>query len=77
MLLDGSTKRTNDSTVHSLGSGPSSVVLNPFPDANGNPTFSADGFYHPEDEAFLPWFMRTSPNTVSELTQHTSANVGV
>ena len=49
---------------------------NPFPDANGNPTFSADGFYHPEDEAYLPWFMRTSPNTVSEPTQHTSANVG-
>jgi hypothetical protein len=30
---------------------------------------SADGFYHPEDEAFLPWFMRTSPNNVSELNQ--------
>jgi hypothetical protein len=30
---------------------------------------SADGHYHPEDEAFLPWFMRTSPNDVSELNQ--------
>ena len=30
---------------------------------------SADGYYHPEDEVFLPWFMRTAPNTVSEPTQ--------
>lgn len=33
----------------------------------------ADGYYHPEDEAFLPWFMRSSPNTISEPTQ-SSAN---
>jgi hypothetical protein len=32
--------------------------------------------YHPEDEAFLPWFVRTSPNPVSEPTQTPSANVG-
>ncbi|HZD86560.1 MAG TPA: hypothetical protein VE088_00980 [Gaiellaceae bacterium] len=37
---------------------------------------SADGYYHPEDEVFLPWFMRTAPNTVSEPTQTASANVG-
>jgi hypothetical protein len=37
---------------------------------------SADGYYHPEDEAFLPWFMRTSPNTVSEPTQKASTNIG-
>jgi hypothetical protein len=37
---------------------------------------SADGYYHPEDEAFLPWFMRTAPNTVSEPTQSKSANIG-
>ena len=37
---------------------------------------SADGFYHPEDEAFLPWFMRTAPNTVSEPTQSPSVNGG-
>jgi hypothetical protein len=43
---------------------------------NPNGTFSADGFYHPEDEAFLPWFMRTAPNTVSEPTQIPSTNVG-
>jgi hypothetical protein len=37
---------------------------------------SADGYYHPEDEAFLPWFMRTAPNTISEATQSPSANIG-
>jgi hypothetical protein len=36
----------------------------------------ADGTYHPEDEALLPWFMRTSPNTVSQPTQSPSTNVG-
>jgi len=43
---------------------------------NPNGTQSADGYYHPEDEAFLPWFMRTAPNTVSEPTQSKSANIG-
>jgi hypothetical protein len=43
---------------------------------NPNGTQSADGYYHPEDEAYLPWFMRTAPNTVSEATQSASANVG-
>ena len=43
---------------------------------NPNGTQSADGYYHPEDEAYLPWFMRTSPNTVSEPTQTTSTNIG-
>jgi hypothetical protein len=37
--------------------------------ANPNGTQSADGYYHPEDEVFLPWFMRTSPNTISEPVQ--------
>jgi hypothetical protein len=36
----------------------------------------ADGYYHPEDEVFLPWFMRLAPNTVSEPTQSTSTNIG-
>jgi hypothetical protein len=36
----------------------------------------ADGYYHPEDEVFLPWFMRLAPNTVSEPTQSKSANIG-
>jgi hypothetical protein len=43
---------------------------------NPNGTQSADGFYHPEDEVHLPWFMRTAPNTVSEPTQSPSANIG-
>jgi hypothetical protein len=43
---------------------------------NPNGTQSADGYYHPEDEVFSPWFFRTSPNTVSEPTQSPSANIG-
>jgi hypothetical protein len=43
---------------------------------NPNGTQSADGFYHPEDEVFLPWFMRTAPNTISEPTQLPTPNIG-
>jgi hypothetical protein len=43
---------------------------------NPNGTQSADGYYHPEDEVTLPWFMRLAPNLVSEPTQSPSANVG-
>ncbi|HZQ49252.1 MAG TPA: hypothetical protein VFB69_02990 [Candidatus Dormibacteraeota bacterium] len=43
---------------------------------NPNGSQSADGYYHPEDEAYLPWFMRTAPNTVSEPTQSPSPNIG-
>jgi hypothetical protein len=43
---------------------------------NPNGSQSADGYYHPEDEVFLPWFMRTSPNTTSEPTQSASTNIG-
>ncbi|MGB8652461.1 MAG: hypothetical protein WCD35_17575 [Mycobacteriales bacterium] len=43
---------------------------------NPNGTQSADGYYHPEDEALLPWFLRLAPNTVSEPTQSPSTNVG-
>ena len=43
---------------------------------NPNGTQSADGYYHPEDEALLPWFMRTAPNNTSEATQLPSTNVG-
>jgi hypothetical protein len=43
---------------------------------NPNGSQSADGYYHPEDEALLPWFMRTAPNHVSEPTQSPSTNVG-
>ena len=44
--------------------------------ANPDGTQSADGFYHPEDEVHLPWFLRLAPNTVSEPTQSSSANIG-
>lgn len=43
---------------------------------NPDGTQSADGFYHPEDEVFLPWFMRLAPNTISEPTQTPSTDVG-
>jgi hypothetical protein len=43
---------------------------------NPNGTQSADGYYHPEDEALLPWFMRVAPNNISEPTQSPSTNVG-
>lgn len=43
---------------------------------NHTPSISYDGYYHPEDEALLPWFMRTAPNTISEPTQSPSTNVG-
>jgi hypothetical protein len=43
---------------------------------NPNGTQSADGYYHPEDEVNLPWFMRLAPNGVSEPTQAPSPNVG-
>jgi hypothetical protein len=43
---------------------------------NPNGTQSADGYYHPEDEVFLPWFMRLAPNMVSEPTQSPSTNIG-
>ncbi len=29
----------------------------------------ADGFFHPEDEVFLPWFARQDPNTTAQATQ--------
>jgi len=35
-----------------------------------------DGTWHPEDEVFLPWFARTSPNTTSQPTQTKSTNIG-
>jgi hypothetical protein len=45
--------------------GTNTFLQGPNPDG----TQSADGYYHPEDEVFLPWFMRTAPNTVSEPVQ--------
>jgi len=36
----------------------------------------ADGYYHPEDEVFLPWFAREDPNTTSQATQSPSSSIG-
>jgi hypothetical protein len=36
---------------------------------NGSANKWDDGTWHPEDEVFLPWFARTSPNTISEPNQ--------
>jgi hypothetical protein len=41
---------------------------------NPNGTTSADGFYHPEDEVFLPWFMRTP--AIQAGTEPTQSNTG-
>ena len=41
-----------------------------FQNANPNGSISYDGYFHPEDEALLPWFMRLPSNaTGSELNQ--------
>ena len=40
-----------------------------FQGPNPDGTQSADGFYHPTEEALLPWFMRVAPNNISEPTQ--------
>ncbi|MGE5137355.1 MAG: hypothetical protein ACM32E_31215 [Gemmatimonadota bacterium] len=34
--------------------------------ATPNGTQVADGYYHPEDEALMPWFMRLSPSTAQD-----------
>lgn len=43
---------------------------------NPNGTQSADGYYHPQDELFLPWFLRVAPNALSEPTQTPSPDIG-
>jgi len=47
-----------------------------FQGPNPDGTQTADGYYHPEDQVFLPWFMRLAPNTISEPTQSPSINLG-
>jgi hypothetical protein len=47
-----------------------------FQGPNPDGTQTADGYYHPEDEVFLPWFMRLAPNNISEPTQSPSTNIG-
>jgi hypothetical protein len=43
---------------------------------NPNGTQSADGYYHPEDEATLPWFKGLEPNLISEPMQTPSPHIG-
>jgi hypothetical protein len=60
-----------------MGTNTYDQTANPWTSAdNHTPSISYDGYYHPEDEALLPWFMRTAPNNVSEPTQSTSTNIG-
>ena len=61
----------------SMGTNTADQTPNPWTSpTNHTPSNSFDGTYHPEDEVFLPWFMRTAPNTISELTQTASTNIG-
>jgi hypothetical protein len=64
---------TGDPVV-GIGFAMGSNAYNQGPNPNG--TQSADGYYHPEDEVSLPWFLRVAPNLVSEPTQSRSTNVG-
>jgi hypothetical protein len=40
---------------------------------NHTPSISYDGFYHPEDEALLPWFMRLPSNATGSEPNQVSA----
>jgi hypothetical protein len=61
----------------SMGTNTTDQTMNPWTTpANQTPSQSFDGTYHPEDEVFLPWYMRAAPNTVSEPTQSASTNIG-
>lgn len=43
------------------------------PDSTYDASTYADGYWHAEDEVFLPWMARHSPNTTSQPTQQPSA----
>jgi len=47
-----------------------------FQGPNPDGTQSADGYYHPTEEALLPWFVRVTPNNISEPTQSPITNIG-
>ncbi len=51
---------TGDPVV-AIGFAKGTNVFEQGPTPNG--TQVADGYYHPEDEVFMPWFMRLSPST--------------
>lgn len=60
--------------VTGIGFAKGTNIFDQTPNPNGTQSF--DGFYHPEDEVHLPWFMRLAPNHVSEPTQTPSGNIG-
>jgi hypothetical protein len=41
-----------------------------------NPLGWSDGTFHAQDQMFVPWFFRASPNLISQPTQAPSSNVG-
>ena len=59
-------------TVIGFAMGTNTYFQGPNPDGSQ----TADGYYHPQDENFLPWFMRLAPNYISEPTQNPSTNIG-
>ena len=64
---------TGDATTNigfAIGTNVSFQVPNP--NGGANP----DGYYHPTDIVFVPWFMHVAPNNISEPTQSPSANIG-
>lgn len=72
-VCGGNVMETGDPVTYmGFAMGTNTYFQGPNPDG----TQSADGYYHPEDEAFLPWFMRVAPNNISEPTQSLSTNIG-
>jgi hypothetical protein len=67
------TLETGDAVVN-IGFAMGTNIYFQGPNPDGSQT--ADGYYHPEDETFLPWFMRLAPNNISEPTQSPSTNIG-
>jgi hypothetical protein len=49
---------------------PGNTYLQNGVDIPGGTIIPGDGYWHPEDEAFLPWFARQSPNTTSQKVQN-------
>ena len=46
-----------------------------FQGPNPDDSQPADGYYHPQDETLLPWFMRLAPNNIAEPTQSPSTTL--
>ncbi len=59
---------TGDPTFN-IGFSAGHNTFDPLTLPNGQPNMFVDGAYHVQDEAFLPWFMRTDPNNTSQTNQ--------